>query len=62
MANRSIHRREFLSLSGTALAGIARKGLGDLGRPGKNNRPAAFVEPPKPWLMPTKKATSGTAL
>jgi len=34
-----------------ALAEKARADLGDTGRPGKNQRPAGFVENPKPLLM-----------
>ena len=37
-----------------ALAERAREDLGDLDRPGKNQRPAAFVDHPKPLLMSSK--------
>lgn len=33
------------------LAGKAREDLGDLGRPGKNQRPAGWVDHPKPQLL-----------
>ena len=35
----------------TALAQKAREDLGDLNRPGKNQRPAAMVENPTPRVM-----------
>jgi len=38
----------------TALAEKAREDIGDMNRPGKNQRPAAFVQNPKPLLMQTK--------
>jgi arylsulfatase A-like enzyme len=38
----------------TALAEQARADLGDTGRPGKNQRPAGFVENPKPLVMTTR--------
>lgn len=41
-----------------ALAEVAREDLGDMGRPGKNQRPDAFVKDPKPWLMASKNPTS----
>jgi len=38
----------------TQLAEKARRDIGDMNRPGKNQRPAAFVENPKPLLMSKK--------
>jgi hypothetical protein len=37
-----------------ALAEKAREDLGDTDRPGKNQRPAGFVENPKPLVMASR--------
>ncbi len=38
----------------TALVEKAREDLGDANRPGKNQRPAGFVEHPRPQILPAK--------
>ena len=46
-------RRSGLARRLMALAEKAREDLGDTGRPGKNQRPAALVENPKPLVKLT---------
>ena len=41
----------------TGYAERARNDLGDLGRPGKNQRPAGMVDDPKPRVLPAGRKT-----